>query len=276
MNYRTQLIALSCDDHKQCALFFDWITLIAGWSEIPLDYPNKVAPEFMRRFCENEVRDDFFKIFCTEVGFCTRGDFTKSNRYKFALNLRRDLKRKGILAVPVASSLFYENEEGEEVENYVLEISVIGANLIDTDKVEWEQIYEFRRDRESRKKLRNFRLFLYGEYSGKPADYIRDDLQRKMENYRAACKKHGFELVEGTICSLLDSKSALGTVTIAATGTLIGDPFITDVALLSGAALEIGKMSLKISSKLREIQSFKDNHELAYIFEAKKRLEKGK
>jgi hypothetical protein len=47
---------------------------------------------------------------------------------------------------------------------------------------------------------------------------------------------------------------------------------LRDVALLSGSAIELGKISLRFAEKKKEIDFFKHNHELAYIFEAKNKL----
>ena len=84
--------------------------------------------------------------------------------------------------------------------------------------------------------------------------------------------KHGFELFTSSVRSILDSKSALAFAGITTAGILAGEPLLTTASALSGAVIEIGKISIKIASKLKEIEFFKENNELAYIFEARKKL----
>ena len=84
--------------------------------------------------------------------------------------------------------------------------------------------------------------------------------------------KHGFKLFTSLVRSILDSKSALAFAGITTAGILAGEPFLTTASALSGAVIEIGKISLEIASKLKEVELFKENNELAYIFEARERL----
>jgi len=108
---------------------------------------------------------------------------------------------------------------------------------------------------------------------GRSKDYIEDHLQQKIEDYEKACKEHGFKLKDGMLLSLLESKSFFGSTSLGVFGILIGEFMITAVAL-APTAIELGKIGIKIRKAKRAIQSFKDNHELAYIFEARKRIQK--
>lgn len=289
MDYKKSTIALSCDNHKLAALFFELVHPIVTWEgrdlqndfgELPQDYPWRIFEEWEEQYGERQV--SFLTKLCVDCGFVTRVPKNSTILYIYAsaLRLRIEMKKKGILAVPVTNSFsfeeLYEKETCPDSAHDLLELSVTGLNLIDTDNADWEQIFEFRKDKEAKKKLRNFKLFLYDAYIGQSRDYIYDDILKKIDAYEEACKKHGFELYVGTLGTLLDSKSAIGAMSLAIAGILVGNASITNAALLSGASIEMGKLALNFAKKKRKVESFKNNHELAYIFEARKRLTKKK
>lgn len=145
-----------------------------------------------------------------------------------------------------------------------------GVPLIDTARASWEQILELRKDSDSRRKLRNLRLFFHGNYAEKSVEYISDDLARRLDDYSSVRKRLGFEATVGSISALLDSKNLQGAAAAGIVSAVIGGP----IGAISAAVLvELGGMALEFSKKCFEIREFENAHELAYLIHAKKRLD---
>jgi hypothetical protein len=183
------------------------------------------------------------------------------------------LRQKGLSAVPIFWSpdsykIFGDGEE------QAIEIRLMNAKIIDARNAKWDQIMELREDKQAAKQIRDFRLFLYENYSDKPSAYISDSIEQKIENYEKACKKHGFILIDTAVSSLLASKSAFGYLCLSTVSYLLGEP-ITAAAIGSvGASLSVGQMIVKIRSKWLTYKSDIHNPELAFVINARKRLKK--
>ena len=147
--------------------------------------------------------------------------------------------------------------------------SLVDIQLINTSLATWNQIIELRLDLQSRRKLRNLRLFLSETYTAKSKAYIEDDLNKRIDDYLAVCNKHGFELLTTTLSSLLDSKTLQTSAVAGIAAAYMGG---MPAGVLTTGIIEIGKISLEISNKLANIKEFKDGHELAYIIDTKKKL----
>lgn len=263
MDYEASKVAICISDHKRCALFFDHIYPIF----LSRTESMKVARVLGEELIIEVIKDSKSRRFLdriAQIGFS--GSVAKlEDAEPFAKAIRDIFRDEGIRAAPVGQSFFGVDDPETIQLSDAIEISYEGARLVDVSKLSWAQISEIRRDGDARKKLRNYRLFIAEDFIGKPLSYVKDSLEKKMEEYEEACKKHGLDLLLGTIGVLIDSKSLLGALTIIAVGILVGEPMLTDVGLLSGSAIEIGKMSLHFAETKRQFQSYRENHELAYM-----------
>lgn len=175
------------------------------------------------------------------------------------------------LGVETSSVLLRRNVEKSDFQTAYISVSLKGIGLIDSDKASWDQIMELRSDPVSKGSLRNLRLFIYENYVGKPASYIEDDLCKRIELYDSSAKKHGFDLTTSVLGVLLDSKNIQASLAAGITAGLFGG---VEVGIGAAVALEIAKGSLEISKKLYSFESFKNNHDLAYLIDTKTRIEK--
>lgn len=155
-----------------------------------------------------------------------------------------------------------------------LELEIIGSGIIDGSKLEWDHVLDIRHDKESMKKLRNFRLFIDGDLKDKPSEYIHDRLDQKMEEYLAVCQKHKLDLIEATYSSLIESKAALATVLLSVMSVITGAKDIASLVAGSGAIATVAGAALKLSPKLYEYKKAKDTHEVAYLFDIRNRQKK--
>ena len=142
-------------------------------------------------------------------------------------------------------------------------------SLIDPSKTKWEHIFEFRKDVDSVKKLQKLKLFFYENYSGKDKSYIQDDLLNRLEKYQDTVKDWGFETITSTLTLLSTSVSTFGSSLIMA---LTGQPI--ERVLTTGICVGIANISLHIAKEKHNLAKIRRDNPLAYIIEAKNKLEK--
>jgi hypothetical protein len=276
------IIGISSEDHKLASLFFEKI--------IPLyTPPGTHIPEELIFPITLSDEEKFGKFQKTEGGFSKWWqDFKRTIRTSdgkidyptvtkwvnvggniIALDLHNYLNKKGIPSVPI----FYTQQD---YDSYLpngtkesVEISLMRAPLIDTSNVEWKSILDIRKDKDFKRKLRNFRLFINENYQGKSPIYVRDSLEKKMEEYEDACRKHGLQLVLSSVSQTLDSKSMLGYLGLITVGIITGQPNIVSTTIIGGTIIEIGKITIQVTQKHFEYISSRQNTELAYLIKLK-------
>lgn len=164
----------------------------------------------------------------------------------------------------------YANQTNSDL---AFEISIQSKKFIDSSQLSWDHVFEMRQDKDLMRKFRNFRLFIDESLKGKSKEYIEDKLSQKLDDYENICKKEGLSLIETTYSSLLDSKSALGTITATSMSLLSGQKELAAIIGSGGVIATVAGAVLKIKAKYVEYNNLKINHEMAYIIDLKnKRL----
>lgn len=142
--------------------------------------------------------------------------------------------------------------------------------IVDSTALSWKQIVEFRADSQRVNQLRRLRRFIFSEYDGKPPDYIREDIEERIEQYEEATKFWGLPTVEGFLRIALTTESAAMLASFSS--ALFGAPLAT--AATVGGSIALGKGLLEVGKRKREINLERDRNPIAYLAEAKK-LEDG-
>lgn len=153
-------------------------------------------------------------------------------------------------------------------------IAISGLQIVKTDDVSWEEIVEFRRDKESRRKLRQLRSFAMNNYSGKTRSYIEDDLLLRIDEYEAVIRKWRFATTDGVLSSLLNSKLLAGAGAGSLVSILCGAPLPAVLAAGAATVTELGKAALHIRKQNFELREALRNHPASYIAEARSRLDR--
>ncbi len=159
------------------------------------------------------------------------------------------------------------NPNCEESYNTTL-LELAQISLVDTSRSEWEQIIQFREDKDSVNKLRRLKLFFHNNYAGKDKNYIEYDLLQRIEDYNEVVKDWGFETLLSSLTLLSTGISTIGASLALA---LTGQPIET--AFFSGICVGIGNMSLHFAKEKKKLSILQRDHPLAYIIGAKKKLE---
>jgi len=178
-------------------------------------------------------------------------------------------KKHKIPLVPVYKSVKERDIEYHEGDRKAIVIALKNIKIVDEDKLTWEQVLEFRKDKEIRSKYRRFLHWLDKDMVGKSQAFIEDEIAGKLEDYENALKKYNIKTVLGTIEEALDRKYLIGASGIATTITYAGYP---TWGLLTGAGLIVGKMAVKLRETKLDFEDIErgTNSEISWMYEAKK------
>lgn len=143
--------------------------------------------------------------------------------------------------------------------------------LVDTTTAVWRQIIELRKDKESHQRLIRLRLFMHSNYTGQPFAFIEDDLSRRIHEYEAAARKHGFKTALSSLTVLLNAKDLQASLGAGLVVGLFGGPL---AALGTGLAVEVGQIAVHVAERLHEMRDWRSGHELAYLIDTQEKLDK--
>ncbi|SHK64092.1 hypothetical protein SAMN04488007_3482 [Maribacter aquivivus] len=298
--YNTVGIVSDADKLKLAAILFDSIIPIGKEhnipekliSKIPIDYSkveklieidkekhgkgdityltDRILPEYFEKQNVTDIeRDKVIEILenVFNEGYKKVGNLS-------VLELSKQVNKENNLGIPIFDeSILLE----KLIEDYKfqkstnkLEIEIINAPVINTESLEWNQILQAKQDSDFIDKVKRFGLFINKNYQGKDISFISDDLQIQTEDYKNACKKHGIDLVNGTLKSLTNSKSLFGTLGIVFGSIMLGTPGVAAIGGLVGGFLEIGKLGVNIKEHNDKFNSFVSASPISLIVELEK------
>jgi hypothetical protein len=127
----------------------------------------------------------------------------------------------------------------------------------------WEQVAGFRRDKASRNKLRRFVHWLDRDMAGRSAAFIADEVSGRLEDYRAALRKHGISVALGSLSSVIDSKAVIGGAAAVASLSYAADE---RWALIGGGAIMLASGAVHLGRALMDLHGVHDNaKEIAFV-----------
>jgi hypothetical protein len=190
---------------------------------------------------------------------------TAEGLQNFFTKLTQDFELQDI---PIDGSNFViAYEKSDAPENTLLTQKI---RMIDTDKVRIADLMEFRKDKETMSKMRNFRLFAYEQYLGKDRAYIEDDILKRLHDYEEVVRSCGFETTEKILSFLFDSKLLLGSFAASAVALLMGNPQLAREAFSAGAIIQVGKLSLEYAKQRHALQKICRENPISYVADVKR------
>jgi hypothetical protein len=151
-------------------------------------------------------------------------------------------------------------------------LTLMDLNVVDASRATWEQISEFRRDGEAKRRLRRLRLFAYENYSGRSRAFVEDDILTRIADYERAVKKWGFETTNGMIGTILRSKLSLAAVGGSVLSTVFGYPSEALYTLAAGAAVTLGHVAMQLTKQRFAFQELTRDNPVSYITYSQKKL----
>lgn len=173
------------------------------------------------------------------------------------------MKSLGVIATPVVAE--HQNLLNEHKTVGDISVTISGLRLIDVANTEWQQIVEFRKDKDAVRDLRRLRTFLFDNFRDKPRDYIENKILTELDKYQNMLKSQGFKTITGAIGSVLDAKTITAAGITAISSAYLGH---TIAGLTGAAAIEIGKFGIQIAKDLYALREMKRDHPLAFIVRA--------
>jgi hypothetical protein len=234
-------------------------TYLHAWDE----FMKRIGPSRTSRH-SSSMEDDY-----VDVEYLYLNNITLSNGTSIRQEFRNLAQSLRIEFASVLLSPHHEQDKDDITFPEYLAVSLSEIPLVDTSQAEWGQIIELRRDSESQNRLRNLRLFLYTNYQGKSVDYIQDDLGKRLHEYELARRKFGFEIVTSCFSTLLESKNIYTAIAGGFVAGLVGG---ISAAATAGVIIEVGKVALEFAKRRYQLKDMTQNHELAFVIEAKKKL----
>jgi hypothetical protein len=153
----------------------------------------------------------------------------------------------------------------------ILTASIEDLAIVDEDKLSWDQVLEFRKDKQAQIKYRRMVRWTDEELkSGSPKEVV-DLIAIRIDDYEWAVRKHGLKAGMGTISSLLDPKFLGASSAAIGASAIAGGGFW---GALAAATLAVGKASISFGTELVEgiDERRRQNYEVAYVHEIKRRL----
>ena len=142
--------------------------------------------------------------------------------------------------------------------------------LPDEQQLSWEQVSEMRNDQDSRKKLRKLVHWFDKEMVGMKTDFIKEEIELRLENYEWALKKHGIKTIKGILGKLIDvdslikSSVAFGALSVAKIGI---NPIFGAVGYMVGKTIvEVADMYIN----RQDIVTGPDSA-VSYVYDMKKK-----
>jgi len=178
--------------------------------------------------------------------------------------------KKGVSTIfssdELQKTIYYEGDKS------IIFTTMENLQIVDEEKITWDQVIELRRDKESREKYRRFLHWLDKEMIGKSQSFIEDEIAQRLEDYKSALKKQGIKTVIGTIEEILSGdilKPAIASGIIAITT----DPLL---GILAGTGLFISNVAVKLAKKKIEYDEVEKgpNSEISWVYEVKERVGK--
>jgi len=301
MPYQHESNVISLGDTKQAALYFDRVIIVDpaeqmgiyglpefGKGAYNLISNNKITQEDLLNynnlfqeyrqtvelpgfsFSRVENSDNFISNTRKKLieGYINDDTLPNGNTIRNALN--NFAAQLGINNYSVLLPSRYSDTSSTPATDDDLTLTLSNIQLINTDKTSWQQILELRKDTDSLKKLRNLKLFMQSNYQGKGKEFIEDDFAKRSDDYNNMCKDHGLETCISAFSVILDAKHLQTAIAGGVAATLLGGPI---TGLGAAACLELGHISLEVAKRKYAFSKLKRDHELAYIIDAKERIE---
>lgn len=148
-----------------------------------------------------------------------------------------------------------EYEEGDH--SFVLS-RLTQVGIVDEEALTWEQVIEFRKDKDRCAKYRMLAHWFNSQLVGKSEAFIVGELGKKLYEYEEAIKYHGMKTVIGTLSKLLDEKLLLGVgATLTSVFVTTGRP---ELSFSVAGAVVAGKVALEVANVTLESKRLKNTH----------------
>lgn len=143
--------------------------------------------------------------------------------------------------------------------------TISNLNLVDENSLEWEQVLEFRQDKDCHMHYKKFLKFIKESKQNYDYDLIIYDIEKKYELYQKSLKKHGINTVIGCISDVINLKTISSTALITYITNYIDPKYVPlSIGINTGINLVI-----EITKKAINYEKPKADDSIAWIYDLK-------
>lgn len=138
---------------------------------------------------------------------------------------------------PIPNMLEFE----ERTTHNAYEICISNIPTIIEEKLKWKQVLEMRKDKKSIEKIHRFRRWVNVELGDKSKAEVIEIIEKAMDDYKFALKKHGIMTTIGGITTILSSAATLIEALSGDISTQISAGLIISGGLITYTAAQLGE-----------------------------------
>lgn len=259
-------------DHvKLAAILFDYIACWESDKIIPEDirYQLKYSADIQHRL--EPIQEEYVEDCLMQEDKKRVNDFLGYYSNEYIFEKLGAIQGHKVIPIPIFHPIgFYTPTNKNQVQSKQVEIELINAPVINTEGVEWNQILDAKKDKDFKRKVRSFSLFINENYKDQSIEYITESLYFKVEEYKEALNKHGFTYGNSVIKEVVNSKSLWGTTTLVLLSSIMASPGFALTTGIIGGMIELGNLSMKISEMERSLDELQNQSDLSLILEIEK------
>ncbi len=265
-----------CQDSKQASLYFNYVILFVDcFSESQRkSILQSIAPNFIQD-SRGEATEEFALVACSfhalkllKLDNESPDGFIKASQDTQLRGFKRFLEKYSIqnspwLIPPKPLPPFVADEHGGAHDSIM--VTLANLQLIDVSEASWDQILEFRKNKQFTKRLRRLRTFLDVKFRGKSTSEIERSIYKLLEETERVidmAKRGGFKITEGDISKILSLEDG--------DWSSVDSIFGVAGKYLAKAGL---KVALRLSRRSRQLDILKIHNPMSYIIDAKQQLE---
>ena len=133
------------------------------------------------------------------------------------------------------------SEFEEQTTHNAYEICISNMPTIVEERLKWEQVLEIRKDKESIDKIHRFRRWVDLELGDKSKTEVIEIIEKAIDDYKYALKKHGIMTAIGGITTILSSSATLVEALSGDVVTQISAGLAISGGLITYTATQLGK-----------------------------------
>lgn len=158
-----------------------------------------------------------------------------------------------------------------EGESIAYEGALNNIPLISSADVPWEQIVSFRSDPDASRKYRDLRLWLRAGLGAQSVGHATDLIGQKIDDYRWAIQKHGFQTSLGAMTELFDWKESRLALAAAGVAGIFGGPMWAAIASGMTIVAKVGVSLCERKLASSEVRRGPDRA-IAILYDAQERF----
>lgn len=222
---------------------------------LPEDFLSKIENDDPRFFKTSNNRNH--AIFVSAENFSRQYNLYISPVFHDLTEFEKEIK-----------SISYDNLNDENIEKRnnqnnnaysnrnALTVSIQDFPTIIEEKLSWEQVLDFRKDKKNISKLKKFTDWSSKKFENKSQNEIRETLEKELDDYNKALKEHGIKTAVGTFSTIVSSANAINSL-VSGTNPIL--PLLSVSTILLAFSVNTYFSNLK-----------NQNNPIAYIYDIKK------